>query len=398
MRLYTLGRAAAFGAVYARLFGSGGLGDGAWRLLALPGGKPRLGRHGARGLAFALFLLALAVFLRLQPDSDWKLPALAGWFSGLTVLSHLGYAYFLALWMGVWLLFRRSLWKQAAVDGWPSRPDRPALDGGSARQSSLPGLPERPAFAQHAGCFLRARQPAGDDFDCVDWVQQTVRDSAAGMAGSGRGRLATHSTAIRIACFAGRNIPVQPAKLGVSSFVLGIWLTVGLLQQTYEALESRRWGRKAVILVSALLVLTLFSAGMSRIAAMKPSLTRNLLEAAEYMQKNTPAESNYIILADYGEAEWFPYLSKRIPIFAHWAYEWQGNIQEQSGFLLDSFACGQAGDLECIQRIIRAVGREPQYLVVMKRKYRPFLDALETTRGWRRVYNNPEYQVWEKRE
>lgn len=397
---YTLAALIAFGAVYARLFGSKG-----WAAAAavLAASSPYLVESHVwaagmvRGPAFALFLLSLAVFLRLQPDSDWKLPALAGFFSGLTVLSHLGYAYFLALWMGIWLLFHLKLWKQAA------------LVAGFAVLTVLPWLGV--VLANHPlDVFLNALRSHNtlEIFSAlgnpqaigsvlwVGWSKLFETPLLGWMALAGAGWQIV------------RRRFELPALLAVTSLfslqsrrfviVLGIWLAVGFLQQAYELLSSRRWAQKTVILVSALLILMLFFSGMNRIATMKPSLTRNLLATAEYMQKNTLTKSNYIILADYGEAEWFPYLSNRIPIFAHWAYEWQGNIEEQSSFLLDSFACGQAGDLECVERIIRDSGKDPDYMVVMKRKYGAFLDALETTRGWRRVYNNPEYQVWEKRE
>lgn len=114
------------------------------------------------------------------------------------------------------------------------------------------------------------------------------------------------------------------------------------------------------------------------------------------MRENSSPESAYFILADYHETEWFPYLSQRNPIIP-WAREWDGNLGSQASLLLEAFYCGQGGDLKCVERVIQDVGRQPQYLVVMKRKYSLFLEKLEESGAWSRLYNNPEYQIWEKR-
>ncbi len=349
-----------------------------------------------RGLAFVCFLFAFTFFVRIRPDSDWKLPALSGVLGGLTILSHLGYAYFLALWMGIWLLFHVKIWKQALV---------------VVGTVALTVLPWLVAILSHhpMDVFFNALRSHNtlDIFSALGSAQGMTSLLWVGLSKLFEipllGWLALAGAAMQI--YRRRfELPTLFAVTSVFSLqsrrfvvVLGITLAVSLLQEIYDYFSTRRFLQTATLAATGLWVAAIFFSGVVYIAAMKPSLTWHLLSAAQYLRENSPAESDYIILADYGEAEWFPYLSKRAPIFAHWAYEWQGNIEEQSGFLLDSFACGQSADLACVERIIRDSGKDPDYMVVMKRKYSLFLEKIEESGEWRRVYNNPQYQVWEKR-
>ena len=129
---------------------------------------------------------------------------------------------------------------------------------------------------------------------------------------------------------------------------------------------------------------------------MKPSLTRPYLEMAETLRQNSSPEENYFIYADYQEAEWFPYFSGRTPVFAHWAHEWQGNLGEQADLLYENFACGQSADLDCVENIMLRAGQQPEYLIIMKGKYGQLIEKLSEGDDWKRLYNNREYQIWQK--
>lgn len=396
---YTLIALIAFGAVYARFFGSK-----VWAAVAaiLAASAPYLVESHVwaagmvRGPAFALFLLALAVFLWLKPDSGWKRAALAGFFSGLTVLSHLGYAYFLALWMGLWLLFHVRLWKQAA------------LVVGFAVLTVLPWL-WAVLVNYPFDVFLNALRSHNtlDIFSMLGNPQAVVSVLWVGLSKLFEIPLLGWTALVGTGWQLYRKrweLPVMlaatlPFHLQSRRFVvvLGILLGVSLLQEwTSLAAKNRPLIKLSVLALAVLLVFTVYAAGLSRVAAVKPALTDGLLEAARYLRENAAPESEYFILADYNETEWFPYLSRRNPIIP-WAREWEGNLGDQTSLLLEAFYCGQDGDVACVERVIQDVGRQPQYLVVMKRKYLVFLENFEQLKTWRRVYNNSEYQVWEKR-
>jgi heme/copper-type cytochrome/quinol oxidase subunit 4 len=395
---YSLAALIAFSVVYEHFFRSK-----VWAVLAalLIASAPYLVESHiwaagmVRGLAFGLFLFALAIFLRLKPDSDWKWAALAGIFSGLTILSHLGYAFFLALWMGIWFLFHLKLWKQVPVVV------------GFALLTVAPWLVA--VLAHHSvDVFLNALRSHNtlDIFSVLGSAQGMFSLLSIGLSKLFEipllGWLALAGAGVQIY----RRRLELPLMLAVTILfhlqsrrfvvVLGIILAVGLLQEITRFFSDKRFMKIPALVLTGFLVLAMFTSGMARVVAAKPSLTAPLLDVAQYLRDNSTPESGYHILADYNETEWFPYLSRRIPIIP-WAREWDGNLGEQAGMLLESFSCGQAGDVACVEQIIRDSGKDPEYLVVMKRKYFQFLDAISESGNWRRVYNNPEYQVWEKR-
>lgn len=395
---YSLAALIAFSAVYEHFFGSK-----VWAALAalLAASAPYLVESHVwaagmvRGLAFACFLLAFAFFVRIRPDSGWKLPAWTGVLSGLTILSHLGYAFFLALWMGIWLLFHLKIWKQALM---------------VIGLVGLTVLPWLAAVLTHhpLNVFLNALRSHNtlDIFSALGDLQALASIFGVGvsklfevpllgwlaLAGAGL-QLRRKRWELPVMLAATLPFHLQSRRFVV---VLGILLAVNLLQESVAFFAEKRFAKFPAFLMAVLLIFFIYSIGLARVSVAKPALTSRLLEAAHYLRENSSPESAYFILADYNETEWFPYLSQRNPIIP-WAREWDGNLGSQASLLLEAFYCGQGGDLECVERVIQDVGRQPQYLVVMKRKYSLFLEKLEESGAWRRLYNNPEYQIWEKR-
>ncbi|PKN91276.1 MAG: hypothetical protein CVU44_20395 [Chloroflexi bacterium HGW-Chloroflexi-6] len=348
-----------------------------------------------RGLAFAFFGLAFYAFLQLKTDSNWKLPALTGILSGLTILSHPGYAFFLALWMGIWFLFHFKIWRKvpivllfalATIGPW-----------------LIAVLLHHPfdvfihALGSHGtlGVFSILQNP----LNLIGLIQLGVSKLfqiplLGWLAAIG---LAYHLYRKRF------ELPVLFAAsllFGLESrrfiVILGVLMAVGVMQDFYQAFSARKYWNAASFLAVLALVAVIFGVGVQRIGAVKPSLTRLYIEAAEYLRQNSIAGEQYLIYADYQEAEWFPYFSERTPIFAHWAHEWQGNLGEQADLLYENFDCGLKGDLNCIEDVIRRAGKQPGYMIIMKNKYRDLIDRLSTGSEWKRVYNNREYQVWKK--
>lgn len=394
---YSLVALIAFSVVYEQLFRSK-----IWAALAalLIASAPYLVESHVwaagmvRGLAFALFMLTLAVFLRMKPNADWRLAALAGIFGGLTVLSHLGYAFFLALWLGIWFLFHVKLWKQVLiVIGFVFLTVAPWL---WAVLANYPFDVFLNALRSHNTLDIFSMMGDPRALVSVLWVGVSKLFEIPLL-----GWLALAGVALQI--YRKRwELPVMlaatiPFHLQSRRFVvvLGVILTVSLLQEIVGMLSEKRLTRVLSFSLATFLLASIYAVGLRDIAAVRPSLTAPLLDAAQFLQTNSAPESKYLILADYNETEWFPYLAQRNPIIP-WAREWEGNLGDQTGLLLEAFDCGQAGDAPCVERVIREVGQEPQYLVVMKKKYYLFLDAISEAGVWRRVYNNPEYQIWEK--
>ena len=348
-----------------------------------------------RGLAFAFFALAFYAFLKLKPNSDWKLYALTGFFSGLAILSHPGYAFFLALWMGIWFLFHFDLWRKipilllfvlATISPWLI-----AVLSNHSFDVFIHALGSHGTL----GLFSVIQDPAR----LVDLIYLGVSKlfqipllgwlAVAGFAYHiyrRRFELPTLFVATLLFNLESRRFIV----------ILGILMAVGLLQDFQQNFSSKKYANVAASLALFFIVGVIYVSGLQRISIMKPSLTRPYLEMAETLRQNSSPEENYFIYADYQEAEWFPYFSGRTPVFAHWAHEWQGNLGEQADLLYENFACGQSADLDCIEDIMLRAGEQPEYLIIMKGKYGQLIEKLSEGDDWKRLYNNREYQIWQK--
>lgn len=349
-----------------------------------------------RGLAFAFFSLSFWGFLKIRPDSDWRLPALVGVASGLTILSHPGYAFFLALWMGIWLFFNLRIlpktpvlfltlfatvtpWLLAVLANHPLDVFIHAF--GSHGTLSLLGILESP---EHLAGLAFLGTSKLFQVPLIGWLA-----------------LAGFAYQIYQKRFELPVLFVLTMLFGLESrrfvLILGVLMAVAMLQGFYQFLSTRkgwRWVSLAVVLAS---VTVIFGYGLQHIERMKPSLTESYLDVAEVLRQNSQPGERYLIFADYQEAEWFPYFAERTPIFAHWAHEWQGDIGHQADLLYENFACGREGNLDCVNDVIRRSGKQPQYLVIMKTKYHVLIDNLSEGDNWKRLYNNREYQIWSEK-
>jgi hypothetical protein len=101
-----------------------------------------------------------------------------------------------------------------------------------------------------------------------------------------------------------------------------------------------------------------------------------------------------LILADHHEAEWFPFLAKRTPLFAFWGGEWTGDQSSLSNGLFTSMACARNADFDCLEQTIQNAETSPQYLVVIKRRYRQFIEVIKGQDDWNLAFDNSEYQIW----
>lgn len=396
---FSLAALVVFSVIYDRLFHSK-----MWAGLAalLIASSPYLVESHAwaagmvRGLAFLNFMLAFGIFLHLKPDSNWKLPTLAGIFSGLTILSHLGYTFFLALWMGIWFLFNLKNWRQVLIMG------------AAAIITIAPWLIA--VLARHpADVFFNALQAHGtlsivsalqdlSQLRILLWVGMSKMLEIPLLAWAALAGAVYHIYQRRY------QLPIMLAATLLFSLesrrfviVLGVLLTVSSLQSITALFENKKNLQRFTTLMAAFIILALYSSGMQLVAAMKPSLTQALIDAGKFLNTKSSPEDGYLLIGGYGETEWFPFLSQRVPIFAHWAREWQGDLGEQGGLSADLFSCAQQGDLDCVSQVIQRSQKDPQYLVVMKRKFYSLSDALSASYEWRRIYTNSEYQVWEKR-
>ena len=349
-----------------------------------------------RGLAFGLFLLAFWAFLSIRPGPNaYKQAILVGVLSGLAALTHLAYIFFLVLWVGLWILLhlKEKIWR-----------DVPAMLAGGL----IIILPWLLILANRYGLdvFLHALN-AHSTLSIVDTFGNPLQIIQLVQIGISK---LFQTPLLAILAIAGLGYQLYqkryelPILFGVTTFfniesrrfiiILGILLAAQLLVSIAQSARQKKWRIGLWIIILSLTGL-IYNDGLGQIQKSTPSITPFLIEVSEYLSSETPEKSTYLFIADYNEAEWFPYLAQRTPIIAPWGGEWLGNLEEQSILFYKTFECAYAADLPCLNDVILRSGNTPTYFIIMKKKYRPLLNLLEHTDGWKRIYNNREYQVWQ---
>lgn len=354
-----------------------------------------------RGLAFVFGLFFLYLFIRNKEHSSRKEMVLAGILFGLVVLTHLSYAFFIVLWSLIFVIvnFRKDLFLRAFSIG--------AI-------GTLLSLPWVLFIIYRHGIqvFISALGSHGTlsifnnsdnlvafyDILSISVSEIVNQPILAALAVIGlvfsfsqkRWFLVSASFITVLFSFESRRFMVILACIfaGIAIESITSWSTNVIEQPKRHIATLITYSASGIILAVS------YINGMQPILKETSSLSPATLEVAVYLQSNSTEESHYVILADHHEAEWFPFLAKRTPLFAFWGSEWKGDLESLRSGLYTSMDCGKNGDIHCLNQIIQISGETPRFLVVMKRRYRGLIDVLKTQPEWSLIYNNSEYQIW----
>src|SRR5262249_47603939 len=77
-------------------------------------------------------------------------------------------------------------------------------------------------------------------------------------------------------------------------------------------------------IIVAVCFLFSFTTGLSQIAGYAPEIDNASLQTASFVKENTDPNATFLFIGRINEAEWFPYLLDRTPVFAPWGGEWKG--------------------------------------------------------------------------
>ncbi len=354
-----------------------------------------------RGLAYFFGLFFFYYFLRATQNPSKKETFIAGILLSLTILTHLSYAFFFVLWSLIWMIVnpKREIWL------------RSIWIGSIAALFSLPWA--LLIISRHGWqVFFNALGSHGTlsifgifgDFTALfniisislsEIVKQRVLTIMAilGFVHIVRKKhwffiLATILTSLF--SLESRRFMILLGCIFAALVVTTI--TVWLLKFIKDK------GRLQYILIpciiGSLIIGGIYLNGMQSILVQTPSLSASLLESAKYLRTNSNVKSSYIILADHNEAEWFPFLAQRVELFGFWGGEWNGSRSSLSDEFFMSMECGRNGDIECLEKTFQDVNHPPQYLIVMKRRYPKFINALSAQQNWKLVFKNSGYQIW----
>ncbi|PWH16138.1 MAG: hypothetical protein DDG60_04620 [Anaerolineae bacterium] len=165
-----------------------------------------------------------------------------------------------------------------------------------------------------------------------------------------------------------------------------------------EWLAGRCSGRAAQWSAAALLtVLVLLGVGknLSEIIRYEPEIDVYSLQMSKFVRQETDPAQTYLYIGKINEAEWFPYLLERTPVFAPWGSEWKGEYAEQLQILIDLRACQMNKDWPCIETLLAAKDAYPDLLIAPNQRW--LFQQIKETHAWQVIYENERYQVWGRR-
>jgi hypothetical protein len=132
--------------------------------------------------------------------------------------------------------------------------------------------------------------------------------------------------------------------------------------------------------------------GVSQIASYVPEIDNASLETASFVKGNTDPNATYLFIGRINEAEWFPYLLDRTPVFAPWGGEWKGTYTEQSNILAALRECELQKSWACMQNIQQQESVLPSLLITPDKRW--LMEQIKDTHTWDLIYRGERYFVW----
>lgn len=135
--------------------------------------------------------------------------------------------------------------------------------------------------------------------------------------------------------------------------------------------------------------------GLSQIIQYQPELDGNSIETASFVRDNTDPNATYLFVGKINEAEWFPYLLNRTPVFSLWGSEWKGTYAQQAEILIELRNCEMQKSWPCIESLQQEHSVSPDLLVVPNKRW--LIVQLKDTKAWSILYTGERYVVWERK-
>jgi len=134
--------------------------------------------------------------------------------------------------------------------------------------------------------------------------------------------------------------------------------------------------------------------GLSQIAQYQPEIDGHALRVSSFVKQNTEPSATYLFIGRVNEAEWFPYLLDRTPVFAMWGSEWKGTYARQLEILIALRECQLQKSWACMEAIQQEQSVSPTLLVGPNSRW--LVQQIKDTRAWDPIYTDELYVVWKK--
>jgi len=332
----------------------------------------------------------------------WRDAVFAGVFFGLTVLTHLGYAYFFAFWFLVWVVThpKKQTWIRAIV---------------VAVTSILVILPWTILMAERYGVrvFSNAFQ-SHRSLQIISLIQNPVnlfieyRNNLSGLFENPWLLLLVVGGLVLLVIKRKFMLPLlfllilfffyeeDQYILMVSYIIVGYFISS---LYRYSTSSKDIINRPLEKLVSSIVLIGLFIPfciqSVNQLDQQYPLVNQDMLNMTRFLKNSTPPLTSYLALSTdtNQQEEWLPYLSRREPVLAGWGSEWTGTfrIQEVENGSLDE--CVSQQSLPCLDAWLLSIDKQPNY-IVMDTSLERFSASLGQSAEWIKVYSNSGYIIW----
>jgi 4-amino-4-deoxy-L-arabinose transferase-like glycosyltransferase len=134
--------------------------------------------------------------------------------------------------------------------------------------------------------------------------------------------------------------------------------------------------------------------GLSQIAQYQPEIDGHALRVSSFVKQNTEPSATYLFIGRVNEAEWFPYLLNRTPVFAMWGSEWKGTYASQLEILIALRECQLQKSWACMEAIQQKESVSPTLLVGPNSRW--LVQQISDTHAWELIYSDEVYVVWKR--
>lgn len=356
-----------------------------------------------RALALFFCLTGLFFYVRSLRDFSWRNFLLAGISLGLVFTTHWLYVVFAAL-VGFACLI--AAWK----------PSRPPIAFGILVLAMLVAAPWLVLILQRHGAsnivLAYSSHRIADFFLSLNEISATVQFIRDNL------RHVTDNWFLTVLAFPGFIMLILRRKfhlplafifilfMGEASFYTEI--LAGMMAGAFSAEIFRLTPGLAVLkstgisgllkLMPAMAVILCFMLsslnGLSQIAQYQPEIDGHSLRMASFVRQNADPTATYLFIGRVNEAEWFPYLFDRTPVFAMWGSEWKGTYARQLEILIALRECQLQKSWACMEDIQQEQSVFPTLLVGPNSRW--LMQQIKDTHAWDLIYIDELYIVWKR--
>lgn len=358
-----------------------------------------------RGLAFGLGLLSIYFLDRMVQSFQWRDAIFSGLFFGLAMLTHLGYAYFYAIWMGVWIITnpKKQNWLGISVVGMISAVI--SLPWISLMLKRYGWIVFTSAFQSHDNVqhlsmfqnFLNSFQVWTDNLQALFEKPLILLLTAAGLIillVKKRFTLPLLFLLVSSIFFTGDRYVLTVAFL-IIGYILSFSYHSFISNNQNKHLSLRKLTFLAVL--TGMFVPTYISS-LNQLSNQNPLIDQELVETALFVKNDTPTTANYLALVSdhfsFQSEEWLPYLSQRELVYAIWGSEWTGTYEAMNTDQENLVKCIDIQSSRCLEDWLLSTNYQPDYLI-MDADLKVLSVSLAQSGEWIIVFSNQRYTVWE---